>query len=350
MPARDPRKTSFLVADKTSVAWARTWPTKALQFSNSDFAETVTNALGLPSPACQRFVGKAILGGKDVLDPYGHILLSHNRLVNRGGARTLWHDTMLFALDAGLHEASIPHTVEDGGVFGGVAGGAYWQQAPSPATRIIPDLSIRGPEGTPSPGNISLYDAKTISDNPTRYTPARIEGRSPRPVEQRAADVHKDYVAHCKHFDRVVHATNGGPGPFERRLAEFGQVTGLVFGHYGETSGGVKDLVRTISEQIALSTGLQEGARSIKDAKAAQKQRFNQTLSILSHRERARLVLNGLQYVGDGTAGAGIQRDLHYRRARFQDRQASYRAFTNRGPSAAFGKSPRNWGGGGGGG
>ncbi|MEM9998880.1 MAG: hypothetical protein AAF809_14355, partial [Bacteroidota bacterium] len=338
LPARDPRKTSYFVADRMSRAWVQSWPTRSLQISNSDLAEIATNYLGLASPACRNHVGKSILGTASVLDPHGHILLSHNRLVNKDSSRTRWHDATSYELSAYLHEAGISHEVECSGLFASVAPAAYWNQSPWTASRIIPDFAIRGPAGTPTPEEQRLFDVKTISDCETRYKAPNCEGRNDKanPVNQRAAHVDVEYVAHARELDRKWHNVQPpATGPFGRRLAEFGQVGGLVFGHYGECSDTTHKLIGTIAEQIALKTGLQEGALSIPHATAAQTRRLYRTLSILSHRERARLVLTNLKYVGDGSATAGIQRAAHYRRQHAAARRAAYQEHTSGGPSTS---------------
>ncbi|MEO1777037.1 MAG: hypothetical protein AAFS07_19020 [Pseudomonadota bacterium] len=342
LPARDPRKTAYFVADRMSSSWVATYPTKSLQLSNSDFAEIVTNHLGLPSPACRDHVGKSILGTAAVLDPHGHILLSHNRLVNRDSNRTIWHDTLHFELSALLHEAGIMHLSEASGLFATCGTPRFWAQSSWTASRIVPDLAVRGAAGTPTPGELRLYDVKTISNNETRYQAPHCEGRLDKanPVNQRASHVHAEYVSHARALDRKWHGVHEpATGPFGQRLAEFGEVGGLVFGHYGECSDTTHKLLSAIAEEIAVHTGLQEGARTIPQAKAAQKRRLYRTLAILCLRERARLVLAGLKYVGDGSATAGIQRDAHYRRQHTADRRAAYRDHTAGGPSTSCGDS-----------
>jgi len=158
--------------------------------------------------------------------------------------------------------------------------------------------------------------------------------------ELSSGQVHKEYVAHASYLDQsLLGISPPATGPFGQRLAEFGQVQGLIFGHYGECSAAVHDLIRRTARQIALKTGLQEGARSIDDATAANKRRLYKKPSILSHCERAGLVLAGLQFVGNGSAAAGIERDIHYRRCRFEARGAAYREYAAAGPSADFSKS-----------
>ena len=54
--ARDPRRASYLCADRLSTAWVTTWPTTALSLSNFDFLEVAANFMGLRSE--ERRVGK----------------------------------------------------------------------------------------------------------------------------------------------------------------------------------------------------------------------------------------------------------------------------------------------------
>ncbi|MEM7519292.1 MAG: hypothetical protein AAF368_20505 [Planctomycetota bacterium] len=67
----------------------------------------------------------------------------------------------------------------------------------------------------------------------------------------------------------------------------------------------------------------------------------------MSHRERARIVLQNLQYVGNGSAAAGVEREVHARQARFAERRAAYQEEAAGGPFADFQFDPRRGGGGG---
>lgn len=253
------------------------------------------------------------------------------------------HDALLFSLSEALHEGGVQHDVEPRFLFAAVAPPSFWRLAPTTSSQIIPDLAVRGPDGTPTPGNKELHDVKTICHSNTRYKEAWVTGRrdargvpAAKPVDVRASHVSSEYISHARHFDRThVGTSSSTTGPFEQRLAEFGQVQGLVFGHYGECSSSVRALVRRIAKEIALKTGLHEGARSIPEAIAAQTERLYRTLSITCHRERAQIVQANLMYVGNGSTANGVQRNLHHRQARFAARRAAYRDHTAGGPSVS---------------
>ena len=310
-----------------STAWVSSWPTASLALANSDLSETVANYLGLASPACAPFVGKGILGScHKVLDPWGHILLTDNRLVNKRNARTNMHDTLVYSLSSFLHEAGIQHATDVVGLFHSCVAPTCRPGLLS-TSNLVPDFAIQ--EGAPTPGGERLADVKTIVQCPTRYKRAAVERRrdgSRSPVDERQHSVHHEYVRHAKYADeKFCGVPSDAPtGPFRQRLAEYGTVLGLVFGHYAEASSNVHSLIHRAAERIAVATGLQEGCSSLEVATAAQTRRLYRTFSIVCHRERARLVLQGLQYVGDGRAAAAAQREQYFRRAHYQERQQAY--------------------------
>ena len=63
------------------------------------------------------------------------------------------------------------------------------------------------------------------------------------------------YLGRAKHADKeFVGVPEGQQGPVEARLWGYGEVTGLVFGAFGEASEGVHSLVEELAEAVAAET------------------------------------------------------------------------------------------------
>ncbi|MEM6960101.1 MAG: hypothetical protein AAF645_30775, partial [Myxococcota bacterium] len=350
LPADDARRASFVCADRLSRAWAPSWPTTSVSFSNLDFSETGCLYFGLPSPAIVRggpsnssLVGSRIRGDDRIrLDARGDVFFTHNRLVNKDTARARLHDALLLSLSRFLHEAGIEHSLEVATLFLGCARASHAASAGTIA-RLVPDMVIRGLPGTPTPQANQLFEVKTLAFCPSRYPAvavARNNGR-PNPVDRRAAAIHCEYVAHAKVADERYADVPPGAStdPFRQRLADLGTVRGVIFGAFSEASHVLHSLVHRCGEQIGINTGLAEGARSIPEASAAQIRRIYKTLSIVAYRERARVILDGLQYVGSGSAFTQREKTMHTRAQSFDERRRAYQTATGPFPSP----SGRSW-------
>ena len=141
---------------------------------------------------------------------------------------------------------------------------------------------------------------------------ARGNGR-PNPVDLRASKVHSEYVDHAKYADETYAgvARGAATGPFRLRLAAFGTVRGVVLGYYGEGSRDLHGLIHRCGDKIG----------------------------VVGHRYRARLLLQGLQLVGDGRAFHQRQKTSAYRERAYAARCHAYKTAT--GPFCS--RPPGRW-------
>ena len=97
-------------------------------------------------------------------------------------------------------------------------------------------------------------------------------------------------------------------------LAEtFGKVRGWCFGSWGEASEEVHALVQRIASSRLLVAGMQPGRRGPPRSQAAELAALvsfaRRQLSITAVREQAKLILERLQILGEGTAEAARRRE-----------------------------------------
>ena len=76
-------------------------------------------------------------------------------------------------------------------------------------------------------------------------------------VDKRAGALTEEYMKKAKQVDRVY----GGvaEGGVQRKLEDFGEVRGLVFGAFGEASEGVHELVHALANSRLKAVGMQQG-------------------------------------------------------------------------------------------
>ena len=99
---------------------------------------------------------------------------------------------------------------------------------------VVPDLKINLSVG----GQVRpvLHEIKVISCSQSRYSPTSTE----RAVDQRAANLHQEYVQKARAADQKYGGTEPGTvGPVEQNLLSFDTVCGVVFDNFGECSEGV---------------------------------------------------------------------------------------------------------------
>ena len=83
---------------------------------------------------------------------------------------------------------------------------------------------------------------------------------SVKAVDKRAGVLTEEYRKKAKNVDRVYGGVaEGAVGRVQRRLEDFGEVRGLVFGAFGEASEGVHELVHVLANRRLKAVGLQQG-------------------------------------------------------------------------------------------
>ena len=131
--------------------------------------------------------------------------------------------------------------------------------------------------------------------------------------------VNPDYVQHARRLDRQYHAGAGPPGPIEQRLTSHSAVRGLVFGHYGEASADVHDLLRLAADALAEDQWRLLGARSQRELRGFLISRSRRRIGLAAVQHMARHRLARLPYVG-------VPRHAIVQRAQWRGAAAAMRA------------------------
>ena len=150
-----------------------------------------------------------------------------------------------------------------------------------------------------------LHEVKTISSNGTRYKPTWKE----KAVDVRAALLPEEYREKAATADTVHNRVEEGVvGQCEQRLADLGEVRGLVAGNFGEVSNHWHQLLAALATSRVRVTGVQHGRRGIlrtEDAEYAMAiSRLRVRLGVATVRSQCTSMLGRLEVLGPGAAAA----------------------------------------------
>ena len=116
------------------------------------------------------------------------------------------------------------------------------------------------------------------------------------------------------------HTPAGQDGPVTRKLQSFGEVRGLVFGAWGETSADVEKLLSMLARKGAAHHWRQMQCQDELAALGSLAWLLRRRWGMTALRENARLKIDRLGFVGRGTAAAAYRRQrsaaAHTARAR----------------------------------
>ena len=140
------------------------------------------------------------------------------------------------------------------------------------------------------------FDVKIIHSSTSSYTSARARDEQGGAVVERAYRVIGEYVRHARRLDTQY--SPQGATPVEDRLGSLGDVRGLVFGQYGETSPDVDALLSAAADGVARRIWLRYGARSQSEARSFAVASIRRRLGVFVVREMARHRLRRAMYVG----------------------------------------------------
>ena len=157
-----------------------------------------------------------------------------------------------------------------------------------------------------------LAELKVICCCPSRYTlippPPRPDRECVKAVDKRARVLTEEYAKKARDVDRVYgEAVEGTVGRVQKKLMDFGEVRGLVFGAFGEASEGVHELVHLLANSRLKAEGLQQGRESVKGELGVLVGQVRRILSVTAVRAQAECLLSRLRNVGSG-AGAACRR------------------------------------------
>ena len=313
---------SWKQRDKHSAAFLLCLPGPSTSLSAAEFSEAFAALLCLPSPACSSRVGEAIPGrARESVCKYGDAVM--NAIMRGDGCRKR-HDAMKMKLLNLLTWAGIPVNCEVFNLFADAIPQAGLSRIEQGRRRqgLVPDFKLRGEEGDES----ILCELKFISASKTRYprNPQRRDGK--RAVDVRAEGLTAEYAKKAQNIDhdfggvpRPSPVQRGAPQPprvigrVEARLQSFGKVHGWCFGSWGEASEDVHPLVQLIAKSMLLIGEMRPGRRGPPKSDVAQLAALvsyvRRQLSITAVREQARMLLERMQLLGDGSADAGRRRE-----------------------------------------
>ena len=221
--------------------------------NNAGFSEAMANTLCMPSPACQERVGEKI--GRKMVDIYGDNVMSEQLSEDHWRVR---HDQVKMTINSILSWSRVSSTCEVFGLFGHLIPKEGLSRIESGRSRqgLVPDFKIVLPdkmEGTKE----ALAELKVNNCCPSRYTPS---GPNVKAVNRRAQLLPGEYIKKAKDIDqKIINTPAGERGQVERRLDEFGNLKGLVFGAFGEASDDVHDMIDTLAESRLRFQVLSEG-------------------------------------------------------------------------------------------
>ena len=175
------------------------------------------------------------------------------------------------------------------------------------------------------------YDINVLhwgySIDPVAYRSARRHAPAPRTaVQQRQRAVTADYVRRASALDAAHCGTAHGccNGPASTALASYGGCKGIVFGAFGECSSNADDLIAATADMLAARRWGSMDCANFEHARSVAMWGTRRRWGMTHLREHARLLLNGMQWVG----GSG---ERHHADAQHSPRAAcpSYSAYAH---------------------
>ena len=130
-----------------------------------------------------------------------------------------------------------------------------------------------------------------------------------RAVNRRADALPAEAATKARNLDARYCGTPAGEvGPVARRLASYGPVRGLVFGHWAEATSHVEALLSGCAHTGSLRHWIGMRARDPSDALGPLAWTLRRRWGMTAWRSAARLLLDRLEYVGRGAEAARARR------------------------------------------
>ena len=227
------------------------------------------------------------------------------------------HDVTADTLFDILEGAGIDVTRGPGGIFSRVLPAAALAEDPvrgRPA--IIPDAAMHvalppaltsaasQPSTSRLPLRRLLFDVKTTHAGSARYTRhVRARDRQCGAVEERAQQVHTEYLRHARQMDRRYHPQASPPvtltpGPVEQVVLDHDRVRGVVLGGYGEWSMDVEWLLEEAARTAARRDWRRMGFPGEDVARGLILASYRRRMGVIAVREMARHRYRQSQYAG----------------------------------------------------
>ena len=173
---------------------------------------------------------------------------------------------------------------------------------------LVPDFKIALPDKVEGTKEV-LAEIKVINCCPSRYTPS---GPNVKAVNKRAQLLPGEYRKKARDIDqKIINTPAEVRGPVERRLDEYGNLKGLVFGAFGEASDDVHDLIDTLAESRlrfqVLSEGREGGGSD--NEKGMIVNQIRRTLSMSVIKSQVACLLGKIQQAGPGNKQLAKKRE-----------------------------------------
>ena len=135
------------------------------------------------------------------------------------------------------------------------------------------------------------------------YRTARARDRQSGAVEERAQQVHAEYLRHARQMDRRYHPQASppvtlAPGPVEQVVLDHDRVRGVVLGGYGEWSMDVEWLLEEAARTAARRDWRRMGFPGEDVARGLILASYRRRMGVIAVREMARHRYRQSQYAG----------------------------------------------------
>ena len=261
--------------------------------------------LCLSSPACKERVGLRIGNTKSVVDVYGDKVISK---ILPGDHWRIRHDGEKLAIASMCAWLRVPVTTEVYGLFSHLIPAQALTRYERGRKRqgLVPDFRMEMP--MPLGGTaFQLAELKLISCCETWYSPS--SGGNVKATDKRASGLQSEYIKKAREADQETRGRTGEVrGPVERRLAEFGELKGLVFGAWGEASEDVHMLVQAMAKSRLQHQGLQAGKPSSTAELGVIVGQIRRRLSLAVTKAHTECLLGKLHQVGPGCSAMNKRR------------------------------------------
>ena len=256
--------------------------------------------MGVPSSIIAPHVGMTIPGGQR-LDAYGNNLTC---VTMAGDGWRKQHTEFEDEIEACCTRYGMRCETEIYGLFAAyiAQGSVYDQWSQRKRQGLVPDFMLWCADN-----RTVLMELKTIHQSKTNYPNRAIRTRCGA-LERRASKIHGEYHTKARKIDiraNGLDPEDGGMGPCQTHLNEYGKIWGLVIGPSGSGSEDVHKLITAIAENGAERKWQVMGARSQKEARGVIKGEIRRRLGITAARAAARLKISRIGIArGDGEAAS----------------------------------------------
>ena len=292
----------FSQRDKVSQAWLSAQCTALSSIPSPEFTQAMAWFFFVPSPACSAHVGTMVAGKP--LDRFGEVLMCAHLPFDSWRTR---HTSIETTTEAIINDCGVIADAEPYGLFSALI--------PSSATSpngdlhhardrqgLVPDLLVTFPQQHGAASS-QLAEIKSLSAGLTWYQSRQ------KAVDQRAREIPRLYRDKAQKIDRkYCGAARDQTGPLEQRLQDFGEISCLVAGQYGEVSQNFHELLKKLSVSKAAHISQIEGRGVSESEKGLILHQLRRRLSVCIISAQSSCMLNRLHHMHPGAKDAARRR------------------------------------------